>query len=516
MEVYTPPAPIYGVNDDVLMCIFMLNGNMFFDSQALHTTRATSQVCRQWRNLTLEAPLLWAKLIDMDICYRDRRLDWINEIFRRSGVAPLWIKAVNGRHIRRTDTDNIEKFIYDIVSKNWDRIQKLVVIDDSTLESRCNLIFPMLRFPAPQLENFTMLRTNHYSDRKIPPIKSLFSTHAPMIRTFRLAYVSVDHQDPWIRQLHTMLLDSAYSIGIALTVLLVTNNLQELEITDITYGDIATSLPIAALPHLKYLKLCGEPTQHYATLLDHMKIPVSCSVIIRMSYRHDHSRNAERRLQIERVFDVFIRRAEGYLKSHKFDAFHLDYKPRDYLTLKLIGKLPVECMLSISIPLYQDLVSMSLDRMYRRNLSSATTFQLRTSGSLSPPSFRSFFERLTSVHTIRVDQISLRYLTSLQSSINAMKKPIIILPHLKVIHVFISDDTHVFTVDEEFFLSRLKKGRPIKMLDISKGLPLTSPPNLNALKLIKGLKVRYKLAQTRGIFEHTCGSGKPANRVEIL
>ncbi|KJA24789.1 hypothetical protein HYPSUDRAFT_38451 [Hypholoma sublateritium FD-334 SS-4] len=94
MEVYTPSAPIYGVNNDVLLCIFTLNANMFFDRQALHTARATSQVCRQWRDLMLEAPLLWAKLIDMDICDNDGKLDWINEIIRRSGtVAPLWIKA---------------------------------------------------------------------------------------------------------------------------------------------------------------------------------------------------------------------------------------------------------------------------------------------------------------------------------------------------------------------------------------------------------------------------------------
>ncbi|KJA24790.1 hypothetical protein HYPSUDRAFT_200338 [Hypholoma sublateritium FD-334 SS-4] len=515
MEVYTPSAPIYGVNNDVLLFIFTLNADMFFDSQALHTARATSQVCRQWRDLMLEAPLLWSKLIDMDICNNDGKLGWITEIIRRSGtVAPLWIKAeVNGRSRWRSDTDNIKQFFMDLLSNNWYRIQKLVVFQDRYSGLWFNLTFPMLCFPAPQLERFTILRTDGYSYKRSPATESIFSTHAPMLRTFRLPGYAV-HQEPWIRHLHTMLLDSAYGIREALTVLSAMNCLQELEINNITYGDIATSLPIAALPHLKYLKFDGEPTQNYAMLLDHMTIPVGCSLDFRVSYPHDHPRNAERMLKIERVFEVFIRRAEGYLESHKFDTFHLDYKPHDRLTLKLGGKPPVECMLSISIPLHQDLVPMSLRRINYADLANITTFQLHTEGAL-PRSFRLFFQEFPSVHTIHTDDLSFHHLSTFQRSINATRKSFATFPRLKVIRVSISDDTRVFNLDKEFFLSRFENGHPIEMLDISNGLPFTSPPDLDAIEAVKGLKVRYKLPQTQEVFEHTCGGRDPANQCGV-
>ncbi len=54
------------LDDDALLYIFTINANMFLDEDALVTTCATSLVCRRWRNLMLDTPSLWAKLIDMD------------------------------------------------------------------------------------------------------------------------------------------------------------------------------------------------------------------------------------------------------------------------------------------------------------------------------------------------------------------------------------------------------------------------------------------------------------------
>ncbi len=44
------------------------------------------------RDSLLDAPFLWARLIDLDILYKDWNHVWRNELIVRSGAAPLWIK----------------------------------------------------------------------------------------------------------------------------------------------------------------------------------------------------------------------------------------------------------------------------------------------------------------------------------------------------------------------------------------------------------------------------------------
>lgn len=112
--------PIQNLSEDILLCIFTLNADMFSDKDALRrTTRLTSQVCQTWRNLMLNAPVLWARLIDIDDISSCCSNEWLDEIMRRSGAAPLWIKAE--QHHPSVD-------IFRIISENWDRIQKLHIV----------------------------------------------------------------------------------------------------------------------------------------------------------------------------------------------------------------------------------------------------------------------------------------------------------------------------------------------------------------------------------------------------
>ncbi|KJA15009.1 hypothetical protein HYPSUDRAFT_220222 [Hypholoma sublateritium FD-334 SS-4] len=93
MPANPPFASIHALYDDVLLYIFAFNADMFADRQALHNTRIASQGCRQWRNLMLDTPTLWAKLIqvDMDEISKCRTHEWHNELIRRKaalGVSP--------------------------------------------------------------------------------------------------------------------------------------------------------------------------------------------------------------------------------------------------------------------------------------------------------------------------------------------------------------------------------------------------------------------------------------------
>ncbi|KDR84473.1 hypothetical protein GALMADRAFT_237349 [Galerina marginata CBS 339.88] len=62
-----------------------MNGDMFSNNDALKDTRRTSQVCHRWRQILLEYPLVWGRLIDLNaLCKVTVKEEWGNEVLRRS------------------------------------------------------------------------------------------------------------------------------------------------------------------------------------------------------------------------------------------------------------------------------------------------------------------------------------------------------------------------------------------------------------------------------------------------
>ena len=104
---------------------------MFSDmgAQALHVTRATSQVCRHWRNLMLNTPSLWAKSIDLNLIFSGSfKIKWLEELLRRSRTAPLWIKGNRIPLDRPAElSEEILRSVFKITTENWHRIEKLIV-----------------------------------------------------------------------------------------------------------------------------------------------------------------------------------------------------------------------------------------------------------------------------------------------------------------------------------------------------------------------------------------------------
>ena len=121
MSAYLFPPPIFILNKDILLDIVSMNADMFVDKGALNTTRRTSQVCHAWRNVMLTTSSLWARLIDVDCIPYIRSDEWLHELIRRSGNAPLWIRASTFR-----PSTYISELFY-VIKDNWHRIQKLVL-----------------------------------------------------------------------------------------------------------------------------------------------------------------------------------------------------------------------------------------------------------------------------------------------------------------------------------------------------------------------------------------------------
>lgn len=505
-----PPSPaIFNLNDDILLYIFKINGDMFCDEDALDTTRITSQVCHSWRSLMLATTSLWAKLIDMDRISDPWSEEWRHELIRRSGTASLSIRATSF-----LPSMDIPEF-FDMINKNWHRIQLLIV--SGTYSSVDSHRLP-LDFPAPQLETFdvTILREVLGEDITEAAPAPLFGNHAPMLRDFHLYDHFVDHRSPWLRQLHFIELGGPYSVQAILGILSETKNLQELIIFPRIEDHVTSVLPAVSLPHLNALEYRGD-LNTCAILLDRIKLPLGCELTIGIT---DISTclglaGLETLLFVVTMFTDCVKR---FLKSNVLQLVDIQYLPDGYISFEGRNTCSAGNLFSITLPLYgldtSDLIVTILSKLALLDLSRTTTLQFNTQGPLDP-CFQKFFSCLPSLDTICIDSSSLEYVMLSQNDMNATNQPSVIFPLLGVIELIIVslDDGGCQPVDQvavaaKFILSRVQNGHPISLLDMGDTLPFQdTEPNLDALVGVKDLKIFYLCSlgtETYGYIWSTC------------
>ncbi|KAF8869002.1 hypothetical protein CPB84DRAFT_1805591, partial [Gymnopilus junonius] len=96
-------SPISKLNRDILLLIFSLNADMFSPPEydlgrgttltnhfALDTTLTTSRVCGVWRDVILESPSIWDRILQLERM-RELGKEGREEIMKRTGSAPLCI-----------------------------------------------------------------------------------------------------------------------------------------------------------------------------------------------------------------------------------------------------------------------------------------------------------------------------------------------------------------------------------------------------------------------------------------
>lgn len=520
LPVHPVSSPIHSLNDDILLHIFTSNADMFSEGDALHTTRVTSQVCQLWRNSMLDTSFLWARLIDLDRIHSDWKHEWRIELIRRSGAAPLWIRASSNIYHRRSplahpvdDFRDITRFLYDVLRENWYRIQRLNIYCECWVFDLFNT--PIFCLPAPQLQEIQIplvadkLRAEGLSKYDVKPI---FADHAPFLRRLSLRAYVVDHRAPWLSHLHVLKINEKYDLHDVLAVLSATSNLRELWIEFLGRKELSASLPTVSLRHLKVLDYDGFPLEG-AALLDHIETPLECLLFISCPY-------VDIRTNYLPIVNTFSRYTQLHLRSRMTDSIYLRYVPNESIALQL-GTIDRGIGISISLR-GQDIPDIStiiLNSVAFPELSCATDVKFFAGGSLQP-CFGSFFGCLTSVHTFVTHSKTFSFLMDLENDMNSTNNPSVIFPTLGVINLFTnSPNPDKFAVDANtaiFLLSRLRNGHPIAILDLNvEGMvPFNAPPNLDALADVKGLKVKYKLSL--GSFEYLCGSGEPARYIDAV
>ncbi len=105
-------------------------------------------------HVLLATPVIWSQILNFDEMWTmGAKLEWIAELLRRTGRAPLDIKAENG--MRRASARDTTHCLFDILRKNWFRVRNLVLrVSDQQWGLQNVLLWDWMYTPAPQLEVF--------------------------------------------------------------------------------------------------------------------------------------------------------------------------------------------------------------------------------------------------------------------------------------------------------------------------------------------------------------------------
>lgn len=512
---------MYRLSKDLIWLIISLNGDMFQYHNALNTTRASSQVCRTWRNITLASPFLWAKLIDLDIL-RGASQTWRTELLRRTNNMPLCIKCRDFDF--RRESAEYKAFVFNTLDTYWNRIETFMGHFVKPNDEPDSYWEPLFR-AAPHLRTFhvTFDDDGGINSTFIEPSQisssALFGGEAPMLQVLNCNFslqTSAIHPFLWAKNLHTIQLDGIH-LNSLLHLLIETQNLRILEVGRAFLSD-DMRLPHASLPHLEYLRIFKFDTPCCFTLLDHLDFPSP----IMMS------------------FGIFPDQEDALLapliqKLSHFARMHFKTNPPEKLALVYRGSQSVTFTDEANsssydrqtfhiwlfepyhIPLELDTTSDLLDVLALPELASTT--ELRLNIHEPPPCSISinFLACLTGITVLRVNPSTLDTLLDFQKTSGFP----LIFPFLKDIVIDNQSDSGEIPgvllrfIQERRALQALinsdNEGKDsVTTLDLTQCRKLNVGETLQKIdvKETDGLKVLWS-ANDGSVSEYVCGSGCP-------
>ncbi|CAA7270429.1 unnamed protein product [Cyclocybe aegerita] len=159
----------------------------------LSVLRKGSQVCRTWRKMLLDSPVLWGRAIDFDVLvFADN--EWREEVTKRTKTAPLF---VTGSLDKTTD-----KILSSFLAKYWSRVEVLEIHSEQSWPGPDGYVFSpndwsFLAQPTNTIKHFVL---------KIPTTSDmdhqLFSGNAPSIRFFSTHRIFHHINPSWAANLH--------------------------------------------------------------------------------------------------------------------------------------------------------------------------------------------------------------------------------------------------------------------------------------------------------------------------
>ncbi|KAF8889208.1 hypothetical protein CPB84DRAFT_1826665 [Gymnopilus junonius] len=450
--------PIIRLNKDVLSAIFVLTADIFSYHGALNATRRTSQVCKEWRDILLDSPAIWGRLLDLGSLQWGKRR-WRNEVLRRSGTSSsLWILATSISEEDNAET-KIKEFLFSTLQNHWERVERLVASID--VERVHPSHWEEIYTPAPRLQVFDV--ELFYVDRKYEPATSLFNNVAPFLHTFHSKYIKFGPQALCFSGLRSLHIESTtLTVAELLKALSTMPMLTALRFDSFVAAepDSDVSLPSSvSLPQFTRIRLWLDIVR-CMRLLDRMILSRSCSLTI-----HD----VRKMLSDPRTLSNF----------RPYFTQGLSIQAKDMAYLSGSDALPETLSLSLltacNVSSVKALPEIELDCLEF------------TSADLTVNTILSSFSAIT---TVSSGERMLGNLLALQE-----KSSSILFPNLKEIRLDILNSSFFRSSDGDvtrFLHSRRDAGLPIQTLDLTSCTPDLSP-HLSRLEEMTGLKILSKI-----------------------
>ncbi|KDR81180.1 hypothetical protein GALMADRAFT_136220 [Galerina marginata CBS 339.88] len=494
-------TPISTLPTDILWRIFLMNADMNDDEpiptdwdkskaiRAFNHTWKSSQVCREWRDLVMNASSLWGRVIDLDILWSVHS-DWRKEVFARTGDAPLSIRGgINPRNTRSLYVDPDALTFFDlIIDKQWTRIRVLDIwVHQNLTAIFAPRILTAVRKPAPMLEIFKVLG---YSSLLSQP-DNFFFEDAPRLYAFKASGVPVNLNSSWLQQLRELGLSFTRPRPQILGILTLTPLLETLTLDGfLPYED---QMPIGigpsqrqqsiSLPRLRVINMpiIDDSILEPITPAPRCSLSFSSNAFIRTDPWAEKSILSR---YFRNCFEDFSQATHFHLGlSKNYFAISTGRDP----TFNPVSSISTVCAdAEKTTPHIAEFFIPFIDPLSNCNLSSVKTLRLSINMNDLPPidmASRRLFFLFSSIETLVTNADVLQFLLEIP------KNDTHIFPSLRIVKI-----TNVpFLTPEPILLFlwwRKDLGVPLEILDFTQCSSLTSK-QLKYFDQMAGLKVRW-------------------------
>ncbi|KAF9558788.1 hypothetical protein CPC08DRAFT_709375 [Agrocybe pediades] len=256
--------------------------------------RNVSQVCRRWRELTLQSASVWANMVDIYFLSKASE-EWRNEIMRRTGNAGLSISG-SLHAILDGQLSPEEQFLARLLETEWHRVVKIrLYIRNSQQNMHLDILQIFWTKPAPSLREFGVKAVDGDGGVSLPPRAALFNNNAPHLRSFRWHGLNFDLRAAWIGQLSQLYLPKTCTV--------LTYD------PDIPFLDELPTLQKVDLPELRHFTITADLGACFA-FLTHITPNPTC--VLKMNTRDSPAITAKQMTTLVPILSRYLKAALDY------------------------------------------------------------------------------------------------------------------------------------------------------------------------------------------------------------
>ena len=498
MVLERPDPPIFSLSSDVLqeILIFRVNNK----PPVLRDVKSISQVCRHWREIVVDWPSLWGRVISLDELNQVRD-DWRTEVLHREKTSALHIFGIL-EDIRMLD------FVLSLMDTQWSRIRRLELDIIASLPAQADDRWRTILRPAPLLQSFVVDIHRAPYAAITSSQKPLFGGHAPQLNTFIPSAIDYNFQGSsgWTSTLRRLELTSMHPFTIS-QLLEALKCMQQLECLQLNpngfrgnLNDIYqfTKSPHVRLPRLIYIHMDYGRFWSAISLLDHIYPAPGCALDI--SIRGVEIPTEERVGEFQQVVSRYT---ENYYGLGIATDLHLGMSS-SYFSISDPDPGIRRMCISCRFPGF--IVPDFLCFFTSNGFSNVKHLLLSTDSDCVDDNIIKFISCFPSLQRLNILPTTIKYIYDWYRTSGDSTTP---FPLLHTLQISAETDVEDFEsrVIFEFLVWRHDIGVPIGMLQLV-GCRWDKF-NLDFLEDIKGLRVVWTAHCRKDSYIYVCGSGKP-------